>query len=264
MNKRQIDWRFWLIFLTALAVFLFAAAKLGMLLREYGKGSREYRELEKSAVSVDEDAESLDGEEAGFSIDFEKLQKINPDVIGWIRIEKLEISYPIVQGEDNEYYLTHTFHRKENKCGSIFMEVENQKDFSDFNTFVYGHNMKDKSMFARLNQFQEEEIFVENPEFYIYTPKGVLRYEIYSCQIAELGTEPFRYQFEDEADYAKWQDSVKGRSLYDTGVLPKAGQKTVTLMTCTAAGSDYRFLIHGVLADGYKSGGKAHNLDGSK
>lgn len=253
MKNRKIDWKFWIIFVITLGIFLFAAVRLSIILWEYYKGSREYRELEKSAVSVDEDVESLDGEETGFSVDFEKLQKINPDVIGWIRIEKLGISYPIVQGEDNEYYLAHTFYRKENKCGSIFMEVENQKDFSDWNTFVYGHNMKDKSMFARLNEFQKEETFVEVPEFYIYTPEGVLRYEIYSCQIAELGTESFRYQFEDEADYAKWQEFVKEQSLYDTGVLPEAGQKTVTLMTCTSAGSDYRFLVHGVLAEDSES-----------
>lgn len=246
MKNRRIDWKFWIIFVITLGIFLFAAVRMGIILWEYYKGGQEYQRLEESVLYQDENPQDSE-KEAGFSVDFEKLQKINPDVIGWIRIEKLGISYPIVQGNDNEYYLTHTFYRKENKCGSIFVEVENQKDFSDYNTFVYGHNMKDKSMFARLNEFQEEETFVENPEFYIYTPKGVQRYEIYSCHIAELGTESFRYQFKDETDYAQWQDSVKGRSLYDTGVLPKAGQNTVTLMTCTSAGSNYRFLVHGAL-----------------
>lgn len=247
LNREKTDWKFWAFFLAALMVFLFAAAKLGMLLWEYHLGDREYQNLEES-VQQGRDVQSPE-DDAEFSVDFEKLKKINPDIAGWIRIGGLGISYPIVQGADNEYYLTHTFYRKENKCGSIFMEAENSKDFSDFNTFVYGHNMKDKSMFARLNELQEEQAFVENPEFYIYTPqKGMQRYKIYSCYVANLGTESFRYQFEDEADYAGWQEYVKGQSLYDTGIVPKAGRKTITLMTCTPAGSSYRLLVHGVLA----------------
>lgn len=247
--KKNIDWKFIIPFLLALAVFLYAAVRLGMLMWEYHKGDSEYRQIAEYAVSTADQADSGNGQQEGFSVDFDKLRKINPDVVGWIRIEKLNISYPIVQGDDNDYYLSHTFYKEENKCGSIFIEVENSRDFTDFNTFVYGHNMKDKSMFARLNEFQEEETLRENPQFYIYTPEGVRRYEIYSCHIAKLGTESFQYQFHDEKDYAQWQAYVKGQSLYDTGLEPKPAQSTVTLMTCTPAGSQYRFLVHGVLAE---------------
>ena len=247
--RKKFDWKFIIPFLLALAVFLFAAVKLGMLLWEYYKGGREYQQIEQSVVSITEQTDSGEGQQEGFSVDFDKLRKINPDIAGWIRIEKLDISYPIVQGEDNDFYLSHTFYKEENKCGSIFIEVENSKDFSDWNTFVYGHNMKDKSMFARLNEFQDEETFRENPQFYIYTPEGVQRYKIYSCHTEELGTEAFQYQFNNEKDYAKWQGDVKGQSLYDTGVAPKPAQSTVTLMTCTPAGSQYRFLVHGILAE---------------
>lgn len=247
--KRQVDWKFIIPFLLTLAVFLFAAVKLGLLLLEYYKGNQEYRQIEESVVSIEEYMDSEDDVEREFFVDFDKLRKINPDVVGWIHIDKLDISYPIVQGEDNDFYLSHTFYKEENKCGSIFVEAENNDDFSDFNTFVYGHNMKDKSMFARLNEFREEETFWENPQFYIYTPEGVRRYEVYSCYAAELGTESFRYQFGNEKDYAQWQADVKGKSLYDTGVEPKPAQSTVTLMTCMPAGSQYRFLVHGVLAE---------------
>ena len=246
--RKKPDWKFIVPFLIAFAVFLVAVIKLGMLLWEYYKGGR-YRDLKESVVSAREDTDGLKEQEAGFFVDFEKLRKVNPDVVGWIRIEKLGISYPIVQGEDNEYYLAHTFYKKENKCGSIFMEAENQGDFSDQNTFVYGHNMKDKSMFARLNEFREEDTFHENPEFYIYTPAGVRKYKIYSCQIAALGGESFRHQFSGVDDYSRWQEEVQARSLYVMGVEPKATQSTVTLMTCTPAGEGYRFLVHGALEE---------------
>lgn len=254
MRKKSIDWKFIVPFLIAFGVFLFTAVRLGMLWWGYYKGNREYQQIEESVVSVGEQADSQQSDsqnvqEKGFSVDFDKLKKINPDVVGWIRIEKLGISYPIVQGDDNEYYLHHTFYKEENKCGSIFMEAENSSDFSDYHTFVYGHNMKDKSMFAKLNELQEAEAFQENREFYIYTPKGAQRYEIFSCHAASLGTESFCYQFDDKDSYGKWQQSVLEQSIYDTGICPEAGQNTVTLMTCTPMGSEYRFLVHGVLAE---------------
>lgn len=247
--RKSFDWKFIVPFLIALTVFLFAAVRLGMLWWEYHKGSQEYQKIEESMVSAGGEANSQDVREEGFLVDFEKLRKINPDVVGWIRIEKLGISYPIVQGDDNEYYLHHTFYKEENKCGSIFMEAENSSDFSDYHTFVYGHNMKDKSMFARLNELQEEGTFHENQEFYIYTPKGVQRYLVYSCHVAALGAESFCYQFDNKEDYASWQQNVLGQSIYDTGIRPEAWKNTVTLMTCTPMGSEYRFLVHGVLAE---------------
>ncbi len=251
MRKKQLDWKFILPFFAALAVFIFAASRLGMLYWEYSKGAREYQALKEAALPAKLEfsggAEKKANKESG--ADFDKLRSINPDTAGWIWFENLGISYPVVQGEDNDYYLSHTFYRKENKCGSIFIETQNQKDFSDQNTFVYGHNMKDKSMFAKLNELKQEEVFQENTEFYIDTPKGVKCYQIFSCYVAPLQSDSFRYEFRDQEDYAKWQKKVKEYSFYETGVVPKKGQKTVTLMTCTPKGHNYRFLVHGVLKE---------------
>ena len=251
VRKKQPDWKFILPFFAALAIFIFAAAKLGMIYWEYSKGTQEYQALKKAALSTELESyvqtkKLADGESG---VDFDKLRSINRDTAGWIRFENLGISYPIVQGKDNDYYLCHTFYRKENKCGSIFIETQNQKDFSDQNTFVYGHNMKDKSMFAKLNELKQEEVFRENAEFYIDTPKGVNCYQIFSCHVAPLESDSFRYQFQGKEDYAEWQKNVKECSLYETGVEPKKEQKTVTLMTCTPEGYDYRFLVHGVLKE---------------
>lgn len=245
MNKKKPDWKFILPFLAALAVFLFAAVKLGLNLWEYYQGSKQYQMLEHSMVFPG--SEETGNGEPEETVDFDGLSELNPEAAAWISIENLGISYPIAQGKDNEYYLNHTFYGDENKCGSIFMEAGNKKDFSDRNTFIYGHNMKDKSMFARLNEFQQEDTFDENPEFIIYTPQGVKRYQIFSCYIADLEWDSFRFEFQGKKDYAKWQKTVRRRSLYDTGIVPKADQKTVTLMTCTPAGKNYRFLVHGVL-----------------
>ena len=129
------------------------------------------------------------------------------------------------------------------------MEAENAGDFSDDNTFIYGHNMKDKSMFAKLNQFKDEQIYKENPEFLIYTEDGIYRYSIFSCYVAETSWDSFTYQFANHEAYGEWLQTVTDRSLYDTGITPTQEQKTVTLMTCTSAGDNYRFLVHGTLTE---------------
>lgn len=238
------------IFVIALIVFLYALIRLGIILWEYEKGQWSYDKLEEFTNDTDKgDGEELTAKPEDFSVDFDALKEINADVVGWIRFENMDISYPIVKGGDNEYYLTHSFDGQEIKCGSIFMEAENSADFSDENTFIYGHNMKDKSMFAKLNQFQDEQIFRENPEFLIYTEEGIYRYSIFSCYVADVSWDSFTYQFADNAAYGKWLETVKGRSIYDTGVTPSEEKNTVTLMTCTAAGDNYRFLVHGTLTE---------------
>ena len=173
----------------------------------------------------------------------------NNDIIAILKIENTDLESIVVKTTDNDYYLTHSFEKEEIKCGSIFMEAENASDFSDDNTFIYGHNMKDKSMFAKLNQFKDEQIYKENPEFLIYTENAIYRYSIFSCYVADISWDSFNYQFATEDAYGGWLQTVKNRSIYDTGVTPQKDQKTVTLMTCTPSGENYRFLVHGALAE---------------
>lgn len=247
VQKGKKDRKSTIIFVIALIIFVYALVRLGMIFWEYAKGQESYKNLEDftSSTQIGKGGELPED----FSVDFDALKKINPDIVGWIRFENMDISYPIVQGSDNDYYLTHSFDKQEIKCGSIFVEAENAGDFSDDNTFIYGHNMKDKSMFAKLNQFRDEQIYKENPDFLIYTENETYRYSIFSCYVAEISLDSFTYQFANKEAYGKWLLTVTDRSLYDTGVVPKPEQKTVTLMTCTSTGDNYRFLVHGTLTE---------------
>ncbi len=248
MKKRKKNPVFILIFLAALAVFLFAATKLGSTFYRYYDEDSAYRDLE-SFAELDQPQTGTNESSYVSPIDFDSLAEINPDIIGWIYFETMDINYPIVQGEDDDFYLHHGFYKEDNNSGCIFMDTEGSPDFSSMNAFIYGHNMKNKSMFAKLNQYVEEEFFLENKTFLIYTPTEMRRYEIYSCYQAKLGSDSFTYSFDDPKEYAKWIETVKGRSFYDTGVTPDASDLTVTLMTCTPRGSNYRFLVHGRLME---------------
>ena len=151
MRKKR-DYAYLILLLASLAVFAFAAWKLFGIYSEYHKGTETYEELQDYVQEPKEKDEpsSEDGtskespedtENIYLQVDFAGLKKVNPDVIAWIQIPALDISYPVVRGKDNDYYLHHMFDGQENKNGSIFVDYHNQPDFSDSNTIVYGHNV---------------------------------------------------------------------------------------------------------------------------
>ena len=157
MRKKR-DYASLILLLASLAVFAFAAWKLFGIYAEYHKGTETYEELQdyvhKPEENVDPSPSQGGTSEEGtqndgigyLQVDFAGLKKVNPDVIAWIQISALDISYPVVQGEDNYYYLHHMFEGQENKNGSVFVDYHNQPDFTDSNTIVYGHNMKNGSV----------------------------------------------------------------------------------------------------------------------
>jgi len=105
-------------------------------------------------------------------LDLDSLRAINEDVIGWIEIPGTPLSYPLLQGEDNAYYLNHSWNRQYNAGGSIFLEQSSRADFSDFNTIIYGHRMSDSSMFNSLRHYADETYWQEHPRVYIEQTRG--------------------------------------------------------------------------------------------
>ncbi len=243
-----------IIFCIALIVFVVSAVQLIQIYKDYHTSDSEYSNLQDNVhwMEAEDDSNEADTQteptEVMLYVDFATLQKENPDCIAWIHFPNLDISYPVMQGKDNDEYLRHTFYKEYATAGSIFIDAKNAADFTDWNTFVYGHNMKDGSMFGQLRHYEEEDFYKENPGFYISTPEGCSYYQIYSCHLApvEGQEESYAISFTDEEEYKAFQEKVKEKSFYDTGVLPDAEQRTVTLMTCNQAGYDYRLLVHGV------------------
>ena len=144
-------------------------------------------------------------------VDFETLWKTNTDVYAWIRIPGTNVDYPIVQSEDNTYYLNHTWDHKEYKAGSIFTENYNSKDFEDVNTLIYGHRMYAGDMFAQLQNFAEADFFDKNRFFYIYTPDRIMTYEIIAA--FPFGEEHllFEYNFSHPDDFERFCEDVFGQ-----------------------------------------------------
>lgn len=242
-KKSMVDHVMNLLLVVALIVFVVAAIQLVRIGKGYLDGRSEYKKVMDLAIENPTDEEK-------FRVDFDKLEEINEDTIGWIRFypEPEIISYPLVQGVDNEQYLHQTFSANENTLGAIFMDVNNRADFSDENTIIYGHRMKDGSMFRKLTEYESEEFLEENPYFYIYTIDGrELTYRIYSVGQVEATSDVYQISFENDEAYENYLTMTAKVSLHDTGVELKKGDKIVTLSTCTAASDEHRFVVRGVL-----------------
>lgn len=188
-------------------------------------------------------------------IDFAAYKQRNPDVIGWINIPGTKVDYPILQsGEDlpESYYLHHNIDRDYEYSGSIYIQRYNLADFSDPNTIIYGHNMKNGSMFASLHKFRNKTFFEENKYIYIYLPGHILTYEIFSAYRYDNRHLLYYFDFNDNETYAEYLEMAKNptdsirNTRKDTTVT--TDDRIITLSTCIT-NDNYRYLVQGVLID---------------
>jgi len=259
-----------IVIVLALAVFLYVGYRLVSIYLDYKAGTDEYNALEEYAngekvtggfiegemtandtmgdewgdASLKENTGGLRFEDMENPIDFTSLQAINEDVIGWIEVEALDINYPIVIGDDNDYYLHRTFRHQDNFAGSIFMDYLCRSDFSGRNTIIYGHNMKNGSMFGTLHEFSKQETYDKSPYFWIYTKDRIYQYEIFSC--AEVGTysEVYQIDFASSEQFQNFIDAAKSRSFVATDTDVSLNDTVVTLSTCTG-NTETRFVVQG-------------------
>lgn len=231
------------VLIAAVCVFVFSLYQLVIMLVPYYTGSKEYDEIRDLAVTTDADGE-------GFSVDFDVLMQENPDTIGWIRFdEPAVINYPVVKSADNEDYLKKTFTENDNKLGAIFVDYRNSSDFSDRNTFIYGHNMRvGEQMFSQLKNYRDEEYGKKYPYFYIYTPSGEVRtYTIFSAGVVDARSDNYKIEYASDEEFQEYLDLCLESSLYDFGVEVNTDSQIVSLSTCTSVTENERFLVHGVL-----------------
>ncbi len=250
------------ILVAAIAVFCYAGYNLFHIYTEYKKGTDEYNHITQMAVTERapdaEEAEPSEPEglKAPMDIDFGSLKSVNDDVVGWIYVEALpDISYPIVQGEDNETYLHRTYEKNYNFAGAIFVDYENKGDFSDCNTLVYGHNMKNGSMFAQLKKFsQDSETYKKSKYFWIFTPEKNYRYEVISAYTTGVNSDTYTLFKGPGEEFQKYLQTIRGYSdiSVDTEEMT-IKDKIITLSTCTGNEAT-RYVVQGKRVDTLDAG----------
>lgn len=181
-------------------------------------------------------------------VELDALKAENPDVIGWICIPDTKLSYPLLQGEDNSYYLDHAWDGSKSTAGSIFLECQNSPDLLDFNTIVYGHHMANGSCFAPLISYRKEAFRQEHPYVYIVTATDVRRYEIFSAYEAPVESDTYRMNFGSSAKKQAALEHYIQSSLWRAPSAPEANSYILTLSTCVGNGRyEKRFVVQGML-----------------
>lgn len=275
MKKKRIFWKTVLILSLAGCVCCLSFA-VWYLYQDY-TAKKQYEELQETLASeADQEEEKVTieevenakftGEQEGEAaeipddifldmenpIDFDELKKINTDLYAWIRIPDTMIDYPIAQREgDDSYYLSHDMYQEPRFAGCIYTEDCNSRDFTDPNTVVYGHNMKNRTMFQNLHLFSDSTFFEEHPYVYVYTPEHVLAYKVFASYTYDDRHIMNSFDFEDPEVYTEYLDEIfhvrsMNKNLRED-VSVTGDDRILTLATCIGGQTQSRYLVQAVL-----------------
>lgn len=245
---------------------------LSQYVSEGGAEAGEGAELNKDSVgegaAVEPDGGSFDEEKTetkkelkrnynrndfpDIKVDFDALQKINSSCVAWLYVDGAQINYPVVQGTDNEFYLHHTFEMKKNSSGCVFMDWEVDPLLTSWNTFFYGHNMKNGTMFGHLKNFINNPAnYEKDPYIYVFRPEGIYRYEIFSYYLDQTDSKMY-YTCDSFSEYRAYLREATKKSVKECKARATADDNIVTLVTCSGSGANkQRFFVHGVFVDRY-------------
>lgn len=229
-----------LIQIVLIAVIIFSGIKIIEWIKSNKKNKDIMSEIKENVVINNE----MDSNNEEYKIDFAKLKQKNSDAIAWIKVNGTDIDFPVVKGTDNSYYLTHNFDKEKNKAGWIFADYRNKFDGTDKNIIIYGHNMKNGSMFASLKDVIKEEWYNNENNKYIalITENENCKYQVFSVYQTE--TEEYYLQT-NISNFEEFVEKIKGRSKKNFNVDIKETDSILTLSTC-ADNTKYRVVLHAV------------------
>ena len=194
-------------------------------------------------------ATTLPTAEPFYSERIQKLKKQNKDTIGFIEVPDTDVQYPVVQGKDNEYYMTHTFAKKRRAAGAIFLDAWNSAELTDFNSVIYGHNMKDGSMFALLREYRHPDFLRNHKYIEVTLLHSHKTYKVFSAYIAEEDVDFRGFGCDSAKEKAEFIKQITYRSEIDTNATATEDDHILTLVTCTSGERDRFWIVHAVLVE---------------
>lgn len=201
-------------------------------------------------VSVQESViEETTLEVAPIAIDFDALQQDAPDAIGWLYALDGSVNLPIVQGEDNQYYLTHLPDGGYSSGGSLFLDYLNESDFSDEASFIYGHNMKNGTMLQPLLEYRKQSYYDANPVLYILTPGQNYKLELFAGILTDLESDVYTFSFDTPEIKQSFINDLVSRSTFVPQIVPTQEDRLVCLSTCAYDFKDARYVVFGKLTE---------------
>ena len=211
-------------------------------------------EIDESKLeNVEENKEREEPKETEKVLKVKELRKENQDIVGWLEIENTNINYPVLQGKDNEYYMSHNYKKQKSKNGAIFLDKDYDWNIKSNNLLIYGHNLNNGTMFQELLKYEKESFYKEHQIINFITEKEEANYEIISVIKTRVyyknEKNAFRYYFfinpKSEKEYNEFITNAKKESLYETNKTANYGDELITLSTCSYHVKDGRFAVIG-------------------
>ena len=210
-------------------------------------------ESEENGETISTENAEEQNEETERMLQVKQLQEQNMDIVGWLEIENTNINYPVLQGTDNSYYMTHNYKKEKSKNGSIFLDANYNWNIPSNNLLIYGHNLGNGMMFQELLKYEKKSFYQEHPVIRFTTAEEDAEYEIISVFKSRVYHKSeknvFRYYFflnnESEEEYNQFVKNAKNASLYPIDATANYGDQLITLSTCSYYVQDGRFAVVG-------------------
>ena len=226
-------------------ILFFYSYKVVAKIYRYIDDSNKYEKIRIEKMKIDETKiNEIETEEVKVDNLYQNFKTKNNDYVGWITVEGTNIDYPVVQGNNNDFYLYNDFTKEKSSSGSIFMDYRNDiKD--DSNIIIYGHNMKNKTMFNNLTKFKDQDFFEKNKIITLKGKNEIKRYEIFSVYVTDAKEEYLEYNFSNKESYLTYLNKLEIKSLHLNKLDIDEKDKIITLTTCSFEFNDARIMVNG-------------------
>ena len=175
--------------------------------------------------------------------------RANPNIVGWLYSEGTPINYPVVQGTDNSYYLTHLYDGTYNANGCLFLDCRVNRDFSSLHSIIYGHYMRSGAMFASLAGYKDQSYYEEHPTLMLMATDENYTVALFAGYVASVDDPAWEVVFSDASAFEAWLIQAQERSTFDSSVKPTSNDRILTLSTCSYEFNNARYVVLGVLQD---------------
>ena len=250
MNKKMFSVLYNLLFGVLACVFLFSAWMMFTEIKTY-KQEKEANEVLNQYVEVPvidkkEDEEQAVVDDPFPEVDFTSLLEINQDCIGWIYIPDSNVNYPVVQTDNNDYYLKRLFDKTWGHSGTIFLDAENDVSLTGRHSILYGHHMKNGTMFGDVENYEKQEFADQHPTGYLVTLDSKYELQFFAGYVTDTLNDCWEIEFENDAVFEQWLKDAKDRSAFQSEITPEITDRIITLSTCSYDIEDGRFVLLGI------------------
>ncbi len=233
-GSKALDLAYKIIIAALIGIILVSGYKVATGLWQYHTARQGYKEVQKTA--------SVDPDQVTGVVDFDALHKIDPNIKGWLYSKDTIINYPVAKGSDNDYYLHHDIKGNWTVTGTLFIDVANQDNFGDFNTVIYGHHMKDGSMFGSLRKYKDQSYYDQHSQLEYITPEGKYHLQVISFYTTPAVSDTYKVAFNSDQEKQDFLNMTVSKSEIKPKYSADIKDHLVTLSTCAYEYDEARYV----------------------